>query len=303
MYDPFRGISVFVEAVDAGGFSAAAERLNMSRSSVGKAIARLEQRLGSRLFHRTTRSISLTEDGQGFYEYCQQALQAIRDGEAQIESGQQQVSGRLRVSMPVLFGRRCVAPVFSNLSRQYPELDIELSFNDRLVNLVDDGFDLVVRIGPLDASADNLVARKIAHQHMVICAAPTYLAACGIPQNIDEIHQHKTIAYGREGRINPWRFPASDDDRAVTVEPNAKLRFDDIESIADAAAAGLGLAWLPYWLIRERIVAGELATVLENRPGMVIESYALWPQTLHLPLRVRVAIDALCRDLPGFMLD
>lgn len=298
MRDHLAGISIFVEAVEAGGFSAAATRLNLSRSSVGKAVARLEARLGVRLFHRTTRSQSLTEDGQAYYEHCLRALETIRAGEAMLESGRRNVSGRLRVSMPVLFGRRCVAPILADLARQYPDLELDLNFSDLLVNVIEERFDLVIRNGPLDNSADQLAGRKIANQHLIVCAAPSYLEACGVPTHIEDINDHKTIAYGRGGRVYAWHFPKAGDVPPATIHPKAKLRFDDLEAIADAAAKGMGLAWLPYWLVKDRILSGQLVQVFEDRPGIVIEAYALWPQSRHLPLRVRVAIDALVSELP-----
>src|SRR5882757_11056332 len=129
MIDRLTGVGIFVETVEAGGFSAAATRLNLSRSAVGKTVARLEQRLGVRLFHRTTRSQSLTEDGQAFYERCLKALEEIRQGEAMLESGRREVAGRLRVSMPVLFGRRCAAPLLVGLARRHPKLELELNFS------------------------------------------------------------------------------------------------------------------------------------------------------------------------------
>ena len=140
MTDRLKGISVFVTAVEAGSFSLAASRLHLSRSAVGKTIARLEQRLAVRLFHRTTRSQSLTDDGALFYERCLRALEEIRSAETLLESGKQQVSGRLRVSMPVLFGRMCIAPLLTGLAREHPGLELELSFNDRIVDLIEDGF-------------------------------------------------------------------------------------------------------------------------------------------------------------------
>lgn len=301
MRDRLAGISVFVEAVEAGGFSAAAARLNLSRSAVGKAVARLETRLGVRLFHRTTRSQSLTDDGQAYYEHCLRALETIRAGEAMLESGRRNVGGRLRVSMPVLFGRRCVAPILADLARQYPDLELTLNFSDLLVNVVEDGFDLVVRNGPLDNSADQLAARMIARQHLVVCAAPSYLEARGTPGRIADIVEHETIVYGRSGRVYAWRFPEAGDAPPVTIQPEARLCFDDLEAIADAAAKGMGLTWLPYWLVRDRILSGELVQVLESRPGLVIEAFALWPQSRHMPLRVRVAIDALVKGLPEVM--
>jgi len=163
--EQLKGISIFVEAVEAGGFSAAAERLHLTRSAVGKTIARLEQRLGVRLFNRTTRMQSLTEEGRFFYERCLRAVEEIRLGEAMLESGRRDVRGRLRISMPVLFGRHCIAPILASLLDEHPDLEIDLSFNDRVVDLLEDGFDLAIRNGPLKDNPD-LMARAIARQRM-----------------------------------------------------------------------------------------------------------------------------------------
>lgn len=293
MADRLAGISVFVEAVEAGGFSAAAERLHLSRSAVAKTVARLEERLGTRLFHRTTRSQSLTTEGQ-LYEHCKQALEQLRAGEALLESGRKTVSGRLRVSMPVLFGRYCAAPVLTELAKQHPELTLELSFSDRNVALIEDGFDLAVRSGR--PTGDGLVSRRIAQHRMCLCAAPAYLAERGAPGALHELRSHSRIVYQSAGRRRSWLFPR-ENDRPMEIEPEAQLYFDDLEAIADAAAAGMGLAWLPSWLIRARLQSGTLVLVLEKIPPFTIDIHALWPQTPQLPYRIRVAIDALVESL------
>jgi DNA-binding transcriptional LysR family regulator len=299
MSDRLTGVSVFVEAVEAGGFSAAAARLNLSRSAVGKTIARLETRLGARLFHRTTRSQNLTEDGQAFYERCLRALDEIRTGEAMLDSGRREIAGRLRVSMPVLFGRHCVAPVLTDIARQHPKLELDLDFSDRLVDLMEDGFDLAVRNGALGDGA-GLMVRRLAYQRMTVCAAPAYLEARGSPRTPQELGDYDAIAYGRSGRIREWSFPR-DNAPPLALTPPARLRFDDLEAIADAAVAGMGLAWLPCWLIRDRTLSGELVRVLDDWPGALFDIYAVWPQTPHLPLRVRLAVDTLAQTLPTLM--
>lgn len=298
--DRLGGISVFVECVEAGGFSAAATRLHLSRSAVGKAVARLEERLGVRLFHRTTRSHSLTAEGQLFYEHCKRALETIRTGAASLESGRLEVAGCLRVSMPVLFGRHCVAPVLAELARQHPKLELQLSFTDRALDLIEEGFDLAIRSGR-PSVGEGIVIRRIARQHMCVCAAPSYLEAHGVPLSIADLAGHDTIAYeSSDRRLRTWVFPQNDGE-PVELVPKARLRLDDLEAIADMAAAGMGLAWLPGWLIRERLRAGTLVQVLADQPGFVFGVYALRPQTLHLPYRTRVVIDALAESLPKLM--
>jgi DNA-binding transcriptional LysR family regulator len=296
MTDRLTGISVFVEAVEADGFSAAAARLNLSRSAVGKTVARLEDRLGVRLFHRTTRSQSLTEDGQAYYEHCLRALEELRAAEVMLDSGRREVAGRLRVSMPVLFGRRCIAPILTALTKEHPKLELDLNFNDRRVDFIEDGFDLAVRNDPLGNDA-SLTIRRLAHQHMTICAAPGYLSAHGTPQTIEELRDHDGILYSRPGRVRSWLFPR-DGEAPIEIMPRSRLRFDDLAAISDAAAAAYGIAWLPCWLVRPHIRSGALVPLLKDFPSVAFDAHAVWPQTPHLPLRVRIAIDALAAQLP-----
>ena len=298
MAELLSGVDVFVAAVEAGGFAAAGERLNVTRSAVAKAIARIEERLDVRLFHRTTRSLRLTEDGQIYYERCIRALEELRAGEAALESGRREAAGRLRVSAPVVFGRRCVAPVLARLAAQHPKLELEISFSDRFVDLIEDGFDLAIRNGEA-GNAAGLMTRTVGLHHVTVCGAPSYLAEHGWPERLDDLRSHVGIVYGRAGRTRPWEFPAGERGTLVEATPVSRLVFDDMEAIADAAEAGHGVAWLPAWLIRDGIRSGTLVPLLTDVPSQVFVTHALWPETPYLPLRVRVAIDALAEALPG----
>jgi len=291
------GVTLFVDVVRLGGFTRAAEHLSLTRSAVGKAIARLEARLDVRLFHRTTRVQSLTEDGQIYYEHCLRALAELQAAEAQMESGRHQVAGRLRVSMPVLFGRHCIAPILLELAREHPSLELLLSFSDRPVDVLAEGFDLAVRSGFLGHESEGLRARKLVVQRKRVCASPDYLAAHGRPQNTGELASHSILIYRRADRINTWQLP--DATGRITEMPlSSRLQLDDLEAIADAATAGLGLAWLPEWLVRERLRTGALVSVLDDQPGAAMDCYALWPAAPHMPLRLRLAVDALVEQLP-----
>jgi len=290
------GVTVFVEVVRLGGFARAAEQLGLTRSAVGKAMARLEARLSTRLFHRTTRVQSLTDDGQIYYEHCLRALAELQAAEGQMESGRHEVRGRLRVSMPVLFGRHCVAPVLLELARQHPALELHLSFSDRPVDVLAEGFDLAIRCGVLGVESAGLRARKLAVQRKRVCASPAYLAAQGQPHSTAELAGHSILQYRRAERINVWQLPDATG-RVVDMTLSSRLLFDDLETIADAAASGLGLAWLPEWLVRERLRTGTLVSILDDQPGAVMECHALWPST-HMSLRLRLAVDALMEQLP-----
>ncbi|SFV05949.1 LysR family transcriptional regulator [Pseudoduganella namucuonensis] len=293
----FDGVTVFVEVVRLGGFARAAEYLGLTRSAVGKAMARLEARLSTRLFHRTTRVQNLTDDGQIYYEHCLRALAELQAAAAQMESGRHEVAGRLHVSMPVLFGRHCVAPVLLNLARRHSSLELNLSFSDRPVDVLAEGFDLAIRCGVLGAESEGLRARKLVTHGKRVCASPAYLAAHGRPRSTAELATHSILLYRRADRINVWQL-ADATGRIVDVPLASRLQLDDLEAIADAAAAGLGLAWLPEWLVRERLRAGELVSVLDDLPGATTVCHAVWPSAPHMPLRLRLAVDALVEQLP-----
>lgn len=288
-----------MEAVEAGSFAAAAGRMSLSRSAVAKSIARLEQQLGTRLFHRTTRAQTLTEDGQVYYERCRRALAELDIAEAVLDSSRRAPVGRLRVSVPVLFGRYCAAPVLLDVAQKFPQLRLEVSFTDRVVDLIEEGIDLAVRIGPL-ADRAGIVARRLGNMTMVVCGSPDYLATRGRPMTAADLKQHDILSYGRSASALPWSFHDAQGRREdVTVD--SRIALDDLEAIAEAATLGAGLAWLPCWLVASRLNARKLVEVLEEKQRFGMEIHAVWPQTRHLPSKVRVAIDELVARVPGMI--
>lgn len=299
--DSFSGIATFLAVVEAGSFAAAAERLNVTRSAVAKAVARLETRLAVRLFHRTTRQQSLTDEGRNYYEHCQRIMGDLRDVEAALHDGSRALEGQVRISAPVLFGRRCVAPVLRTLARQHPQLVLEAEFSDRVVDVLADGFDLVVRIGAM-ADSSSLVARKIGRQHMAIYASPAYLSQHGQPTTIAELAGHTAIVYSRGGQAAGW--PVLDHEgNHQTVYLNGRQRYDDLQVMADAAIDNGGLAWLPCWLAEPHVAKGELIRVMDSDQVLAIDIHAVWPRNRYLPLRTRTLIDALLEQVPPMMAD
>jgi DNA-binding transcriptional LysR family regulator len=294
--ESLRDIPTFIEVADAGSFSGASLRLNVTRSAVAKSIARLEQRLGARLFHRTTRSLSLTQDGALFHDRCLRALEEIRAGEAMLESGRTEIRGRMRISMPVVLGRKCVAPILTRLLSDNPGLELDLSFSDRIVDLLEDGIDLAIRSGVLRDDSD-MMSRVVARQRMTVCAAPDYLERRGEPQTLDDLQHHDAILYSRNDRTLAWRFPTpSQPERSII--PKARLRLDDLEAIVDAAVAGMGLAWLPCWLIRDQVAAGRLVALMDSTPRMAFFCHAVWPKSPIMLPKTRLVIDRLAAELP-----
>jgi DNA-binding transcriptional LysR family regulator len=301
--DRLDGLDVFVAAAEAGSFAQAGQRLHLSRSAVGKSIARLEDRLGARLFHRTTRQQRLTPEGEAFYERCVRVMAELEAAEAEIQEGHREPRGQLRVSVPVIFGRRCVAPILSKLTARHAELDVQIGFTDRVVDLVEEGFDLAVRIGPLADSA-SLAARKIGTLRMAIGASPEYVKQHGSPSSFDELEQHPGVVYERGGVDGLQRTGWLVRDREGElreVQPKARLRFDDVEAIADAAAQGLGLAYLPCWILHAYVADGALEVLMDGETTRGSEVHVVWPKARHLPSKTRAAIDALVAELPAVM--
>jgi DNA-binding transcriptional LysR family regulator len=293
-------MAVFVKAADLGSFAAAAEALEVSGPMVGKHVRHLEERLGVRLINRTTRRQSLTEFGRAYYERCQIVLAEVEAADTFVTAEISEPRGRLRVTMPALLGKRCVAPILLDLVRRHPKLELELSFGDRIVDLAEDGFDLAIRTGALAGGA-GLMTRRIARHTMVICAAPSHVAEHGLPRHLEDLERHPGIIYSRPGWDHGWLFPREGEE-PTQVLPPARLRLDDLEAIADAAVAGMGLAWLPSFLVRESFAAGTLVPLLSDLPGYVFDNHALWLETPHVPLKIRLAIDALAAELPGVMM-
>ncbi|MBU3055069.1 LysR substrate-binding domain-containing protein [Pseudomonas indica] len=297
--DRLTSMAVFVKAVDLGSFTAAAEALELSGPMVGKHVRFLEERLGVRLLTRTTRRQSLTDFGRAYYERCRIVLAEVEAADALVADQLAEPRGRLRVTMPVHFGRRCVAPVLLKLAQQYPALELDLSFSDRFSDLAEDDYDLAIRTGDPEEKP-GLVARRVARQRMLVCAAPAYLERHGRPQRVEELAGHQAVIYRRSGRIRPWLFP-QEGQSPLEITPANRLRFDDLDAVADAATLGMGLAWLPSWLVRERLSSGALVQLLPEQPAFLYDAHALWLQAPHLPRRVRLAVEALTDALPAMM--
>ncbi|MBX5041591.1 LysR family transcriptional regulator [Rhizobium lentis] len=297
--DRLTSMAVFVKAVDLGSFAAAAAALGLSGPMVGKHIRFLEDRLGVSLINRTTRRQSLTDFGRAYYERCRMILAETEAADALAVDHLSEPCGRLRVTMPVHFGRRCVVPILIELAQRHPNLELDLSLSDPVIDLAEGGYDLAIRTGELE-DRSGVIARRVARQRMVVCASPAYLDAQGRPERLEDLGRHDAIVYARSARLRPWLFPRGDEP-LTEIRPKSRLRLDDLDAIADAATAGMGLAWLPSWLIRDRVQAGMLVVVLSDEPEFPYDCHALWLQTPHLPLRTRLAVNALAAELPKLM--
>ena len=291
------GIAVFVAAAEAGSFSRAAEELALSRSAVGKTVARLEARLGVRLFHRTTRTQSLTEEGEIYYERCLKALSELRAAEALLDHARHEVNGRLRVTMPLLFGRYCVAPVLLGLTQQYEGLELDLHFSDHTVDIIDQGFDLAIR-NHQPGISPALDSVKLVTQRKLICAAPSYLERYGVPASPVDLQNHTSLVFYYKGHLYPWTF-LNKDGSQMSVPLSYRMQFNSYEVIADFVTSGAGIACLPDWLIRKQLKEGTLVQILTQYPLIDFETYAVWPTAKFQPLKLRTAISALRENYFG----
>jgi len=228
------------------------------------------------------------------------ALAEIEAAEATLDSGRRAPTGRLRVSVPVLFGRHCAAPVLLELARKHPQLQLDITFTDRVVDLVEENVDLAVRIAPL-ATRASLIARRLGTFGALVCASPDYLAARGTPEAIADLDAHDTIIYARQSPVASWFFLDANGEREQ-AQIRSRLRLDDLEAIADAAVAGAGagagVTWLPCWLATAHLRDGRLVELPLGKRRFGFDVYAVWPQTRHLPSRVRVAVDDLAARIP-----
>lgn len=296
--DLFGLLDVFIACAEEDSFAAAAVRLHRSRSGVGKAIARLEQRLGALLFHRSTRRCALTDLGSLYLEHALRLRGEMEAAGAALDQALHEPRGRVRVTMPVVFGRRLVAPLLFELGRVHRHLEFELAFTDRVVDLVHEGFDIGIRAGAIADSAE-IVARSAGTHGLCVVGSPDYLQRRGKPGRVAELSSHDAITYGSRGSFQPW--PLLDTDgrvRAATLHP--RWRMDDLEAMQDSARRGDGLAFLPSWLVADDLAAGRLAFLFEGAPpGMAI--HVVRPAARVVALKTRVVVDALVEGMPALL--
>lgn len=281
---------VFAQVVDSRSFSAAAARLGLSKSAVSKQIAKLEDRLGARLLNRTTRTLSPTDAGQDFYERCLRVAREVEEAERAITHLSAEPRGLLRLNAPASFGREYLAPLVPEMLARWPELRIEALFEDRFVDVVAEGFDLVIRITRLQDS--SLVARRIASCRRLVCAAPSYLARRGVPRTPAELLQHDCILYSYATDQNEWEF-VGPDGRLETVRVDGRLRANNAEVTLAALRAGAGLALSPDFIVGPDIAAGRLVPLLTDYENPFGAIYAVWPHNRNLAPKVRAVVDFL----------
>ncbi len=289
-----RALAIFVKVGERRSFVGAARELGISQSGVSNAISRLEDRLGVRLLARTTRRVNLTEDGAAYLERCRRVLEDLDDAEQVLTRARTTPSGRLRIDMPVSYGRLKIVPQLGAFQARYPEVELALTFRDRYIDLVEEGIDVAVRFGPLSDS--SLIARRLSETRFQVVGSPAYLARAGRPRTPADLKQHECLVLAqREGRPRDWRFRHRGED--VVVTPPSRMSFSDGAAICTAACAGYGLAQMHDYYSAGPIAAGELEPVLENFRSGPDPIFLVYPQTRHLSPKVRAFVDFMSHRL------
>lgn len=284
------GIAYFVQAAETRSFSKAGRNLGVSSSAVGKSVARLEDSLGVRLLHRNTRSITLTAEGELFLERCHRILCEVEAAELELSETHSEPNGKLRVSLPLV--GRLVLPALTSFMHRYPLIELDVDFSDRMVNVIDEGFDAVIRTGkPTDS---RLMSRRVGRYSLVLVASPDYLSRRGHPLNPGDLVDHACLQhkFPSTGKFETWPFKSE-------VEPKMKVTMvcNTSEALVDVARAGLGIACLPDFMVREAISMGELTTVLDGHIEHQGTFRILWPSSKYMAPKLRVFIDFMVEEL------
>ncbi|SCA58219.1 Transcriptional regulator [Candidatus Terasakiella magnetica] len=283
------GMMVFAQVIQSGSFSKAADDLGMSKSSVSKKVSYLEDRLGVRLLNRTTRKLSLTEVGQVFYERCERIMSEAQEAELAITRLQDEPRGQLKISAPVSFGVKHLGKPLTAFATQYSDLSIDIQLNDRFVDIVDEGFDLAIRIGHLSDS--SLIAKKIGSSRLVACASPEYWEENGKPTHPKDLLDHNCLLYTLARSAISWPYKENGKDYSVKLDGTFKANNGNV--ISDMAIAGAGVCVSPAFIVGSAITDGRLICALEEYEKEPVNIYAVYPHNRHLSAKVRLFVDFL----------
>lgn len=294
--DRFADMQMFVKVVESASISAAAERLEVAKSAVSRRLAELEARLGVQLLQRTTRRLNLTDSGRSFYERCLRILADLEEAEIAVSQAHGALSGKLRLALPLSFGLLHLTPFINAFAAEHPDLEFDLDLNDRQVDLMQEGFDLAVRIGTLSDS--SLIARRIAVVRHMACASPAYLEKHGTPNTPEDLAQHVCLGYSNLANPGLWAYTDAQDNRGRIQVP-IKLKANNGDFLSRAAIAGQGVILQPTFYMADAICRGDLVPILCNYRWPEVNAYALYPPTRHLSTRVRALVDFLVEKFSG----
>lgn len=288
--DRISAMQVFVKVVELGSFARAAERMGLSTSACSRQVADLEAHLDTRLLNRTTRKLSLTEAGRTFHERCVQLVADVEEAELSARAGRDRPRGTLRVTCAVNFGLRHISPLLGAFLQRHPDVRIDLSLSDRMVDIVEEGFDLAIRIG--ESRSTSVIARRLGETQLLVCASPAYLKRHGTPTTPAQLAEHNCMLYEYLNPRNEWRFTGRDgSEHRVRVTGSMQANNGDV--LADAAAQGLGVCCEPDFIVADHLASGRLQRILPEHEAPATAIYAVFPSRRHLSAKVRAFVDAL----------
>ncbi|GIU21626.1 LysR substrate-binding domain-containing protein [Shewanella sp. MBTL60-007] len=285
----WEGVSEFVAVAEAESFTKASQRLGISTAQVSRQISALETRLASKLFHRTTRKVSVTEVGRIYYQHCRQVLDGLEEAERAITNLQTTPRGLLKITAPVTYGEKTIAPLINDFAALYPELEVKLNLSNQKLDLIDEGYDLAIRLGHLEDS--SMMAKKLSSRTQYVCASPSYISTYGIPHSLSELDQHNCLI----GTMDYWRFQENGKTRNVRVK--GSLSCNSGHALVDAAIKGIGIVQLPDYYVLPYIEDGQLTPLLEQNRQPEEGIWALYPQNRHLSPKVRMLLEHLTEAL------
>jgi DNA-binding transcriptional LysR family regulator len=283
------GISEFVYVAENESFTLASKKMAISTAQVSRQISALEKRLNIKLFYRTTRKVSLTEEGRVFYQHCRSVLDGLDAAERAITNLQSKPQGKIKLTAPVAYGEKQILPLVNNFIKQYSDVEVSAYLSNRQIDIVEEGYDLAIRLGKLSDS--TMMAKKLGKRTNYLCASPQYLEKQGVPHSISELSQHSCLL----GTLDYWHFRESDREKSIRV--TGRLRYNNGYSLMDAALKGLGIVQLPDYYVQQRIESGELVTLLDNYRAPDEGIWAIYPQNRHLSPKIRLLVDYLAEQL------
>lgn len=286
----WEGVTEFVAVAETESFTAASKRLGISTAQVSRQVSALENRLNTKLFYRTTRKVSLTEEGSVYYQHCRQVLDGLEEAERALSNLRGTPQGLIKLTAPVTYGEKYIMPLVNDFMLQYPELEVNIDLTNRQVDLVEGSFDLAIRLGRLTSS--SMMAKRLTTRTMYVCASPAYLAKFGVPHSLSELRHHNCLI----GNLDHWRFQESGKEKSVRVSGN--LNCNSGYGLRDAVLKGIGIAQLPDYYIDKDLDSGEIVPILTNYQEPEEGIWALYPHNRHLSPKVRMLVDFLAEELP-----
>jgi DNA-binding transcriptional LysR family regulator len=285
----WEGISEFVYVAENESFTLASKKMAISTAQVSRQISALEKRLNIKLFYRTTRKVSLTEEGRVFYQHCRSVLDGLDAAERAITNLQSKPQGKIKLTAPVTYGEKQILPLVNDFLKQYSDVEVSAYLSNQRIDLVEDGYDLAIRLGNLSDS--SMMAKKLGERSNFVCASPLYLRKHGIPHSVSELNKHSCLL----GTSDYWHFRESDKEKSIRI--TGRLRYNSGYSLTDAALKGLGIVQLPDYYVKQHLQSGELVTLLDNYRAPDEGIWAIYPQNRHLSPKIRLLVDYLVEHL------